>query len=59
MPIVKIEMWSGRNKELKGKLVKNVTDTVVKTLNCPAEAVTVVIYDVPKENWGQAGKTAE
>jgi 4-oxalocrotonate tautomerase len=59
MPIVKIEMWSGRNKELKGKLVKNVTDTVVKTLNCPAVAVTVVIYDVPKENWGQAGKTAE
>lgn len=59
MPIIKIEMWSGRNKELKSKLVENVTDTVVKTLKCPSEAVTVVIYDVPKENWGQAGKTAE
>ena len=58
MPIVKIEMWAGRDKEIKGKLIKNVTDTVCDTIKCPPEAVIVVIEDIPKENWGQAGKAA-
>ena len=58
MPIVKIEMWSGRDAALKAKLIKNVTDTVCETIKCPPEAVIVVIEDIPKENWGQAGLAA-
>ena len=58
MPIVKIEMWSGRDAALKEKLIKNVTGTVCETIKCPPEAVIVVIEDIPKENWGQAGIAA-
>lgn len=58
MPIVRIELWSGRSAEVKEKLIQKVTQTVCETINCPPEAVTVVIEDIPKENWGQAGKQA-
>ena len=58
MPIVKIEMWSGRDAALKEKLIRNVTDTVCDTIKCPPAAVIVVIEDIPKENWGQAGIAA-
>ena len=58
MPIVKIEMWAGRDKETKNHLIQNVTKTVCDTIKCPPEAVIVVIEDIPKENWGQAGKQA-
>ena len=58
MPIVKIEMWSGRDAATKDKLIQNVTKTVCDTVKCPPEAVTVVIEDIPKENWGQAGVQA-
>jgi 4-oxalocrotonate tautomerase len=51
-------MWAGRDKETKAKLIENVTKTVCDTIKCPPEAVTVVIEDIPKENWGQAGKAA-
>ncbi|MBU0671915.1 MAG: tautomerase family protein [Candidatus Margulisbacteria bacterium] len=58
MPIVKIGLWSGRDKATKEKLIQNVTKTVCETVKCPAEAVIVVIEDIPKENWGQGGKPA-
>ena len=59
MPIVKIEMWSGRDKETKKKLIESVTKTVYETIKCPPEAVIVVIEDIPKENWGQGGRQAD
>lgn len=58
MPIVKIGLWSGRDASVKEKLIQNVTKTVCETIGCPAEAVIVVIEDIPKENWGQAGLSA-
>jgi len=58
MPIVKIAMWAGRDREIKEKLIQKVTQTVCDTIKCPPEAVIVVIEDIPKENWGQAGKSA-
>jgi len=56
MPIVKIDLWSGRTEELKENLIKKVTDVVVEVCKCPKEAVTIVIDDIPKENWGSAGE---
>lgn len=58
MPIVKIEMWAGRDRETKVQLIQKVTQTICDTIKCPPEAVTVVIEDIPKENWGQSGKPA-
>ena len=58
MPIVRIELWTGRDKATKEKLIRNVTQTVCEAAKCPPEAVTVVITDIDKENWGQAGTQA-
>jgi 4-oxalocrotonate tautomerase len=57
MPVVIIEMWEGRSIEQKKQVVKEITATFVK-LGVPADAVTVVLNDVPKHNWGTAGKLA-
>lgn len=59
MPIVRIGMWAGRDKETKRKLIQEVTKTVCGAVGCPPEAVIVVIEDIPKENWGQKGEQAE
>ena len=59
MPIVKIGMWVGRDKATKKQLIKNVTQAVCDTVKCPPQAVIVVIEDIPKENWGQAGQQAD
>lgn len=58
MPIINIDLWAGRSTEVKDKLIQNVTKTVCDTVGCPPEAVIVVIRDIPKENWGQAGVQA-
>ncbi|MCD1294745.1 4-oxalocrotonate tautomerase [Methanocella sp. CWC-04] len=58
MPVIKIYMWEGRTKEAKKKIVSGITDVFVKEGVNP-EAVTVIIEDVKKENWGCAGKLAD
>ncbi|MCX6695351.1 MAG: 4-oxalocrotonate tautomerase [Candidatus Altiarchaeota archaeon] len=56
MPVVRIEMWAGRSKEQKKKLIEDVTKAVCDCIGCPPEAVHIVINDIPKENWGAGGK---
>ncbi|MFA5779397.1 MAG: 2-hydroxymuconate tautomerase [Elusimicrobiota bacterium] len=59
MPFVRIDLWKGRDKETKKKLIKNVTAAVVESIGCPPEAVQVVINEVEKENWGLGGMPAD
>ncbi|MEN3013943.1 MAG: 4-oxalocrotonate tautomerase [Endomicrobiia bacterium] len=58
MPVITVEMWEGRDIETKRELVEKLTQTTSKVLNCPEEAVIVIIYDIPKHNWAQSGKLA-
>ena len=58
MPLVRIDLWKGRNSETKKKLIKNVTGAVVDSVGCPVNAVEVIINDVDKDNWGIAGEQA-
>ncbi|EST89824.1 2-hydroxymuconate tautomerase [Vagococcus lutrae] len=55
MPIVTVQMLEGRTVEQKQALIKEVTETVVKTTGAKQEAVTVVIEEMKKENYGVAG----
>ena len=55
MPVIEVKMWEGRTKEAKEKIIKGIT-AVFEELNVPPEAVTVIIFDVPKHNWGSEGK---
>lgn len=56
MPIVQIDMLQGRSVEQKRELVKRVTEAIVETASCPAEAVTIVIREMPTEHLAKAGK---
>jgi 4-oxalocrotonate tautomerase len=58
MPLVNIKLWTGRTAEQKEKLMKDVTETVCKSIGCPGEAVEVIITEVPKENWAFNGVPA-
>jgi 4-oxalocrotonate tautomerase len=57
MPIVHVYLWSGASKEAKTKIIKGIT-RVFEDLGIPAQAVQVVIHEVPKENWGTGGEPA-
>lgn len=49
-------MYAGRDIETKKKLIKDVTEVVTKDINCPKEAVIILIRDMPKENWAIGGE---
>ncbi len=55
MPIVQINMISGRTPEKKEQLIKKVTDAIAETLEIPRERVHIILHDVPKENIGRGG----
>lgn len=56
MPIIRVEMFAGRDREQKRKLVKALTDAMVETTGANRDAVWVVINDVEKEDWGFGGE---
>jgi 4-oxalocrotonate tautomerase len=55
MPLVEISMLKGRDEETKERMIKEVTDAVVKTSGAPPEAVTVIIRDVERSDWARGG----
>ena len=57
MPVVIVEMWAGRSQEQKKKIVRGITE-VFTSVGTPAEAVHIIINDVPKTNWATGGKMA-
>ena len=56
MPLIRVSLWSGRTKEQKAELAKALTDTMVKVASVPAQAVTIQIEELPKENWATGGQ---
>jgi 4-oxalocrotonate tautomerase len=55
MLVVIVEMWQGRTDQQKEKLIKGVTKTF-ESVGVPVDRLNIIIYDVPKCNWGTAGK---
>ncbi|MCD6493399.1 MAG: 2-hydroxymuconate tautomerase family protein [Archaeoglobaceae archaeon] len=58
MPVIKVDMWEGRDKDTKRELIQAITKAVSETLNVSAEQIHVIINEVPKDNWGIAGEQA-
>jgi 4-oxalocrotonate tautomerase len=58
MPIVRVEMWTGRTLAQKKELARVITDAMVNIAHTTAEATIIVFEDIPRENWAQAGKLA-
>jgi 4-oxalocrotonate tautomerase len=55
MPVVTIQMWTGRTKEQKRRLVQAVTEAMVAHAGASPEHLHVIIQEVPPEDWGLAG----
>jgi len=58
MPVVRIDLWKGREKETKKELIEKITSAVVDVIDCSTEAVQVIINEVDKDNWGIGGVPA-
>lgn len=58
MPIIRVEMFEGRDPDTKQELVKSLTSEMVRITGCGETSVNVIITDVKKENWGMGGDLA-
>lgn len=56
MPRITVEMFEGRTVEQKKQLIEGLTGVVMEKLNVPADAITILIRDIPKHNWASGGK---
>lgn len=57
MPIVHVLVWEGFGEENTKKAIEGITRTFTD-LGKPAEAVRVLVHEVPKSHWGIAGEPA-
>ena len=55
MPVVTIQLLSGRSKEQKTKIAKVVTDALVDIAGARPQGVQVIFDDVEKDDWANAG----
>lgn len=56
MPIVEVTLIEGRSFEKKKRMVKEVTDAIVASLDAPREAVRIIIREVPPWHFAAAGE---
>ncbi|MBI4694534.1 MAG: 4-oxalocrotonate tautomerase family protein [Gammaproteobacteria bacterium] len=59
MPFAQIYMLEGRTADQKKAVIEKVTAALVEAVGAPRESVRVCILEVPKENWGIAGVSAQ
>jgi 4-oxalocrotonate tautomerase family enzyme len=55
MPVVTVNWLEGRSFEQKKELVSEITRIVHQVGGSPVERITVVVQDIPAENWGRGG----
>lgn len=58
MPIVRVEMWTGRTLAQKKELARVITDAMVNIAHTTADATIIVFEDIARENWAQSGRLA-
>ena len=58
MPLAQISLWAGRSLDEKRKVVEEVTEAISRALDYPKDNIRVILYELPKENWGIGGKLA-
>jgi 4-oxalocrotonate tautomerase len=55
MPVIQITMSQGRSVEQKRELIKVLTKKTARIMKTQDEKIRILIYEVSKENWGNAG----
>ncbi|MFX1574911.1 MAG: 4-oxalocrotonate tautomerase family protein [Promethearchaeota archaeon] len=57
MPVVHVNMWKGISEESIRQIIAGITQVFVD-MGIPAQAVEVLVHEVPKAHWGIEGKPA-
>jgi len=55
LPVVQISVWAGISEENKKKIIEGITK-VIEEIGVPREAITIIIYEVPKTDWASGGQ---
>jgi 4-oxalocrotonate tautomerase len=55
MPVVTVQMWTGRSREQKRALVRAITDAMVQHAGAKPANLHVILQEVPREDWALAG----
>jgi 4-oxalocrotonate tautomerase len=55
MPIIRVELLSGRSVDQKREFARAVTDCASDILGCSRDAVAVVFDDVAPHDWANGG----
>jgi 4-oxalocrotonate tautomerase len=56
MPTIHVEMFEGRTTEQRRKLAKELTEGTCRALGVTPDTVQIILTDIKKENWAEAGK---
>jgi len=56
VPIVQVELFSGRTLEQKRALVDQVTKAICQSLSVPPEAVRIILREMKHEDYAVAGR---
>jgi 4-oxalocrotonate tautomerase len=57
MPIITVNLLTGRDQAKKSALIQEIADAVVRTLNVPLASIRVILTEVPPEHWGIGNET--
>jgi 4-oxalocrotonate tautomerase len=55
MPVVQVTVWAGISEKNKKQIVEGITKVIEKD-GVPREAITIIIYEVPKTDWASGGQ---
>jgi len=58
MPVIHIEMFSGRTQAQKRELARAITEAVCNIALTTPEATIIIFKDVDREDWAQSGRLA-
>ncbi|WP_026423754.1 2-hydroxymuconate tautomerase [Actinokineospora inagensis] len=56
MPVITVQLRSGRTEQQKRELVDRLTTAFVETCGGEREGVWVALQEIPAEHWGIGGK---
>jgi 4-oxalocrotonate tautomerase family enzyme len=55
MPYVNVQITKGATREQKATIVREITETLVRTLGKKPEHIHIVIQNVERDDWGYNG----
>ena len=59
MPYVSVQITKGATREQKATIVREITETLVRTLGKKPEHIHIVIQNVELEDWGYDGALSD